>query len=324
MPEFRDTVTGIGPLGNVDTGSSQVSELEFAGDRDVFLTHLIGNLTYQLEQRGDTSDATLSLHDPFLRLYSAFDPVIPIDDGILADDAGLGFRDSLIAFTPGATGNFFLQAGGFNDTDVGTYRVLVSAGQDTLGLNFFNGTSFNDAINGLGGNDTLNGLGGNDVLDGNTDNDTLFGGNGNDTLFGGEGSDILHGEAGNDVLLGGLQTDTLIGGVGSDTFTFRASASNPAARDNIIAGDGATAFQGAGAAGGDRIDVSLIDANATSGGNQTFIWGGNGKGHISAINVGTDTIIHANTDNDAAFEFEVRIADGGITANQYNAGDFVL
>ena len=75
-------------------------------------------------------------------------------------------------------------------------------------------------------------------------------------------------------------------------------------------GDGGKSFDGAGAAAGDRIDVSGIDANTSAAGNQAFAWGGTGIGRISAIEFGnTATLVRANTDGDAAFEFELVIED---------------
>ncbi|HRO12491.1 calcium-binding protein [Amaricoccus sp.] len=191
-----------------------------------------------------------------------------------------------------------------------------------------NGTGNNLAnyIEGNSGNNTLNGLGGNDEIRGKGGNDIVIGGAGNDVLFGGPGRDTLRGQAGNDWLTGAEDPDILIGGLGNDTFDFdSASWSTPAARDIIRAGDGATAFQGVGVAGGDRIDLSGIDANAASGANEAFIFGGSGLRHLSLVDSGNNTIVRGNTDTDAAFEFQLVIEDGaGIHASNYKAIDFVL
>ena len=58
--------------------------------------------------------------------------------------------------------------------------------------------------------------------------------------------------------------DTLNGGGGADDYNyFATSESNSAAQDRILS------FTGIGAAGGDQIDVSVIDANTTLGGFQS-------------------------------------------------------
>ena len=85
-----------------------------------------------------------------------------------------------------------------------------------------------------------------------------------------------------------------------------------------------SAFEGAGAAAGDLIDLSGIDANTAAAGNQAFVFGGTGIGRISAVASGADTLIRGNVDGDAAFEFALLIEDGGVLAGAYRAIDFVL
>lgn len=149
---------------------------------------------------------------------------------------------------------------------------------------------------------------------------------GADSLVGGSGADMLRGLAGNDRLLGAGGRDILTGGTGGDVFDFDvASHSVGAYRDVLRGGDGGKSFDAAGAAAGDRIDVSSIDANALAAGNQGFGWGGTGIGRISAIDLSnSSTLVRANTDNDAAFEFELVIEDAGTRAAQYTAADFML
>lgn len=149
---------------------------------------------------------------------------------------------------------------------------------------------------------------------------------GNDVLTGTSGADWLHGYAGNDTLRGNAGADILSGGAGSDTFDFDvASHSSGMFRDVLRGADGAAAFEGAGAAAGDRIDLSGIDANDLVAGNQSFTFGGTGAGQISIVELGnTSTLVRANTDKDAAFEFELIIEDGKVHSSQYTAADFIL
>ena len=135
----------------------------------------------------------------------------------------------------------------------------------------------------------------------------------------------MSGLAGNDTLLGGTGADVLIGGIGADRFDFNfVSDSTASARDVIRAGGGAPAFEGAGIAGGDLIDLSGIDANTSMAGNQPFVFGGTTAGHLSLVNSGTTTILNANVDADATFEFVLAIEDGGLLASAYKAVDFIL
>jgi Ca2+-binding RTX toxin-like protein len=156
--------------------------------------------------------------------------------------------------------------------------------------------------------------------------DVLFGDDQANRLSGGAGADYLEGRGGSDVLAGGADGDLLVGGLGGDVFDFDAVGdSAPGARD-IIRADavGGIAFEGAGVTGGDRIDLSGIDARVGAAGNQAFGFGGNGAGRVSLIDSGPNTIVRCNVDGDSDFEMEIVIEDGGILASAYKAGDFVL
>ena len=81
-------------------------------------------------------------------------------------------------------------------------------------------------------------------------------------LFAGGGHDVLYGGDGADLIVGGGGADSLTGGAGADTFRYDAASDSVGLADLI--GD----FQ----SGLDRIDLSRIDANANSDGNQAFSW----------------------------------------------------
>lgn len=200
--------------------------------------------------------------------------------------------------------------------------LILSGTTDQKGT----GNALDNLIQGNNADNVLDGKGGNDEMRGSYGNDDLRGGDGDDSLFGGPGKDILRGQGGNDFLQGAKEKDILIGGAGSDIFDFGAVTwSPPSAADIIRAGDGATAFQGVGVAGGDRIDLSDIDANSASGVNDSFIFGGAGVRHLSLIDSGNNTIVRGNVNTSAAYEFQLVIEDGaGIHASDYKAIDFIL
>ena len=155
---------------------------------------------------------------------------------------------------------------------------------------------------------------------------TTTGSRGQRHLIGFDGADTLRGKRNGDTLSGGLLADILVGGLGNDTFDFDdVTNSIPGARDSVQAGDGAIAFEGAGAAVGDLFDLADIDADAVLNGNQTFVMDGTmTRGKLWAVNIGMDTRIRGNIDNDAAVEFEFAILDGGVVALDYTAADFFL
>ncbi len=148
------------------------------------------------------------------------------------------------------------------------------------------GDAGNDEIFGLFGDDLIYGGAGDDKLWGQSENDTIYGGDGNDRIGGGSGEDHLYGDAGNDVISGTGGRDWLTGGAGNDRFDWdNVTESTPGAANRDVIVD----FFGAGAKGGDVIDLSTIDANSGVGGNQAFIFGGAGAGHVHAVASGART-----------------------------------
>ena len=164
-----------------------------------------------------------------------------------------------------------------------------------------------------------------DALRGSSEDDVMLGKGGDDHLLGLEGDDVLRGQNGNDVLIGRIGADILVGGLGNDIFRFakvdESGADNP---DIVRAGDGASAFEGAGAAAGDRFDLRGIDADMTVRENQAFVFGATKRGGLSLIDLDGKTVVRGNTDGDAAFEFVVTIEDGAVSARDYAASDFML
>jgi len=153
-------------------------------------------------------------------------------------------------------------------------------------INSDSGTSGNDSmcskptgssLTGLKGDDILFGFTGNDTLNGGDGNDYLPGHSGDDYLIGGAGNDNLYGEDGNDTLIGGLGKDKFEGGNGSNLFVFQTIKDSGATattadliEDNIDRGGGLNDFT----VGNDRIDLSAIDANLKTSGNQAFNFSG--------------------------------------------------
>ena len=249
----------------------------------------------------------------------------------------------------------------FNDTIRGgnvANEIFGRAGND-----FIFGRGGADRLFGDGGNDILFGGAGGDLLDGGTGfdfvsytdsasgivldvrapgqnagdaagdvlvrienlvgsnfSDTIRGGNVANEILGRAGADDIHGFDGDDTINGGGGADVLRGGLGVDRFVYVAIAESTAAqRDDIMD------FQGAGVAGGDRIDLSAIDASANAGGNQAFAFIGKGAftGQAGQLRYGTaggDAVLAADVDGD-------RTADLVIDLNNVTAlvaSDFVL
>lgn len=301
IDDFRGTAEGLGAAGPVgDTRAPIYGEIDYLGDRDVFSTHFISGLTYSLNQRGAPT-GNGSLAESALRLLDAF------DNQLAYSDTANGTFNATIVYRAQYTGTYYLQAGAYFDSFTGSYEVNVGAGRATTGNDVVNGTAFADAINGLQGADNLRG------------------GGGADQLYGAQHGDILRGQAGNDLLAGGRGADILIGGLGADTFLYGSAADSASpAIDVIRAGDGAAAFELAGRAGGDRIDLSTLDANVLRSGDQAFVFNSTAAGGLSLADSRGDTLVRGNLDNDAAFELVIRIEDGALSHRAYGAIDFLL
>jgi Ca2+-binding RTX toxin-like protein len=173
-----------------------------------------------------------------------------------------------------------------------------------------------DFVYNTGGPRNLVGTSYGDVMFGSRYNDTLNGAYGNDTLLGGLGDDRLLGSYGNDRLHGGAGYDVLTGGTGYDRFDFDlVTDSLPGFyRDRVVDFEEDI----------DRIDLSTIDAHAIAAGNQAFAFIGarafTAAAQISYAFSAGQTVISANTDYDAAAEFQVSLSG----YHYMIAGDFVL
>ena len=185
----------------------------------------------------------------------------------------------------------------------GTDRVESSQSY-TLGANVENLTLTGaGAINGIG-NMSANSIAGNSAAN---------------SLTGGDGADVLRGGAGNDVLIGELGRDLMFGDGGADRFDFNAvteAGATAETRDVISLFD---------LAGGDVIDLSTIDANASVAGNQAFTFIGSAAftaaGQVRFSQGDTFVVVEMNvTGADTAEGFiGVSPVTSGLTAS-----DFIL
>ncbi|MBF0677798.1 MAG: M10 family metallopeptidase C-terminal domain-containing protein [Devosia sp.] len=160
------------------------------------------------------------------------------------------------------------------------------------------------------------------TISGTRSADRLTGDAGANFLDGNAGNDTLNGGAGNDTLSGGTGRDTMTGGAGNDIFLFKSAAETGrfASTRDII-----TDFT----KGEDKIDLSEIDANTKSSGNQAFtflakddqIFGKNaGELAFHTDDANNRTLIQADTNGDGVHDFEIQLT--GLV--QLSAGDFIL
>ncbi len=214
----------------------------------------------------------------------------------------------------GGSGNDLLRGGG------GLDELFGDGGDDTLRggtqADSLDGGDGDDLLIGDAGIDTLLAGDDNDELRGGANNDQLLGGAGDDRLFGGTGGDRLFGGTGDDTLHGGAGKDFFTGGTGADTFAFNSIIDTAvgAQRDVI------TDFH---ATQGDVIDLSAIDANANTAGDNGFILVGaysNTAGELRITIANGNSLIHGDTDGDGVDDFQISVHG----ATGLSAADFFL
>lgn len=173
------------------------------------------------------------------------------------------------------------------------------------------GNELANELTGNSGANELRGWGGNDVIRGGGGDDEIWESTGDDWLSGGDGNDWIYGAQG---------TDTLTGGTGDDTFFFFAIGdSAPGAADQIVDM----------VSGADIIDLSSIDADVNTVGDQAFTF------NFSGVPVGAagdmwytyttdgaayDWIFYGDVNGDSIADFEIHIHSAG---NMF-PGDFIV
>ncbi len=146
-------------------------------------------------------------------------------------------------------------------------------------------------------------------------NDNIVGDGADNRLFGAGGGDTLNGGGGNDDIVGGAGTDVLTGGPGNDSFHFEALSDSTVAGPDLI-----TDFSP-----GDRIYLSLIDADTVTPGDQAFHVGST-PGHTSDIVVSFDagsntTTLYLYVDADSTPDARITLMGDH---HDLSAGDFGL
>lgn len=208
-----------------------------------------------------------------------------LDGGTGADRLVGGTGDDTYVY---GAGDFIVEKDGG-----GTDTVLSTLAYYHLGATLENVTLISDALN-ADGNNLAN------IMIGNAHDNVLLGGRGNDTLSGGDG---------NDTLWGGENADTMTGGNGSDTFVFATVFdSTTAAMDHITDMSQAQ----------DRLDLSRIDADVDTDGDQAFHlvshFTFNAGELVLNYNIGTDeTTMLLDLNGDGAADFAL-LMNGHITS----------
>jgi Ca2+-binding RTX toxin-like protein len=198
-----------------------------------------------------------------------------------------------------------------NYTSAPAFTIYDSGGSDTLDCSLYSSAQRIDLH--AGAFSSVGGLVNNIGIALNTVIEKAIGGSGNDmliasdlgcTLIGGAGADTLTGGAGIDRLAGGSGIDTMTGGGGADSFVFAFGDSSAASNQH----DRITDF----VSGTDHIDISAIDAIASTGAQDLFRFLGSAAfdGAAGALNYvynGTlgVTTLQGDTNGDRVADFAI-------------------
>ena len=283
--------------------------IQLGGGDDRLLNRGLINGNVGMGDGADTLDNRAGTIDGLIGMGDGNDTFIP---GASSETVDGGIGEDTIDFSRSSGVHFALDAsidatGWARDDTYTNFEDLLGS---TTSNDILVGDSFANLIAGFGGSDILSGQGG---------NDTLQGGRGNDTLDGGAGEDKLSGGDGNDILTGGAGYDILTGGLGADKFLFGEGDIQESAQ---TAFEKITDFSHVQK---DRIDLSVIDANTGTAGDQAFVFIGSAQFHNIAGELRFDilqdgALIQGDTNGDGKFDFGLYLA--GFTVPV--AGDFVL
>lgn len=222
----------------------------------------------------------------------------------------------------GGAGNDLLQGGDGNDT-----AVYINAAGVKVDLSLTSRQNTGEGMDMLSSIENLRTGSGRDELFGNSvanhiesgaGNDTISGYLGNDTIIGDDGNDLIYGGQGSDSISGGRGKDRLFGGDADgaqDVFIFNAISDSPTGgkyRDIIF-----DFFSGV-----DDIDLSHIDANTSSYGDQAFTWtsGSPAANAVWYVVNGGEILLRADVNGDAAVDFEILISH----TNSLRATDIIF
>jgi serralysin len=152
---------------------------------------------------------------------------------------------------------------------------------------------------------------------GSSHDDNLQGDTGANTLTGGGGNDLLAGNTGNDRLVGGAGADFLAGNAGADRYIYTDIA------DSVFRDPDTILFK---QEEGDRVDLSAIDADTMTAGNQAFTFIGAAgfsgtAGELRFLHVQGPDSIQGDVDGDGHADFRIDLYSDVLAMT---TADFIL
>jgi Ca2+-binding RTX toxin-like protein len=295
---FADYLTGNSGANLIDGGAG-ADTMTGGNGSDSYAVRNLGDLVVET-----VVGPAVGGIDTVLAYYGGYTLTANVENGrIIFNANGALYGNALHNTLFAGAGNSLLNGGAGRDTV--SYLHATSGVSVDLGLS-------GAQVTGGSGSDTLVNM------------ENLTGSNFADSLLGNDVANVLTGGAGDDSLTGGMGKDNLVGGLGADRFDFNDSVESGI--DNLT-WDIIADFQ---TAQGDKIDMSTIDADEATAGDQAFSAPVNSATAFSATTSftlagqlffdGTAHVLYGNTDADAAAEFAIEL----IGVNSLALVDLVL
>jgi serralysin len=123
---FPDVVETADAAANTSTayglavGQTARGTLSSGADHDFYAVNLVAGQTYTFALTGT---GTNNVVDPYLRLYSTNGSTL-----LASDDDGLEGSNSIVTYTAGTSGTYYIDAASYNDSYAGQYDISVTAG----------------------------------------------------------------------------------------------------------------------------------------------------------------------------------------------------
>ncbi len=160
------------------------------------------------------------------------------------------------------------------------------------------------------GHDIIIGGSGNDHIAGGDDWDQLVGHEGSDLIYAGSGDDVLDGGEGDDLLVGGQGYETMYGRAGADKFSFGWDGEGSETDELFDLSLAYVAdFDGE---EGDRLILVNLDADLTTGGNQSFKYledsqfkGNAGELRLERDSTNKMSYLEADIDGDTMVDYRI-------------------
>ncbi|MBB6411268.1 M10 family metallopeptidase C-terminal domain-containing protein [Mesorhizobium sangaii] len=128
VTETTDAASSIATSYTLAVGQTATGHLSSAGDHDWYRVHLVAGQTYTFAEVGEGARVSPTVgdnvEDTFMALMNASGTLVASNDDVIPGQ----YRYSTITYTALTTGDYFINAGAYNDDYVGQYGVSVVSG----------------------------------------------------------------------------------------------------------------------------------------------------------------------------------------------------